>query len=344
MAVQILDPNYLALTAIVTVAFQLLGFAIAYTCQFDKITDFSGAANFILLAVLTLILGEAYHPRQVTLTVALIVSRLWIGGFLLYRVLLRGHDARFDEMRSKFWSFLGFWVFQMLWVWLVSLPVVYVNSLSQEPDFPTAADIAGVAMIAVGIIFETGADIYKFRFKLGPESRGRHPTGCFFAVSRHPNYFGEILIWWGTFVAASSTFVSGNELGFISLLSPIFSMLILLFLSGIPSGEGQAQTKYMKTPALAKEYRDYRARTPPLIPFPPVCYAAMPRFLRQLLCCEFPFYEWDEMPDEASDTETKLFDPASKEKAGGSAAAPSAAKDAADGKEQVPETYGTATA
>jgi steroid 5-alpha reductase family enzyme len=75
--------------------------------------DFSGSTNFILLAVLSLVLSGTYHPRQVMLTVMLIVSRLWLAGFLLYRVLQRGHDARFDEMRSKFFAFLGFWVFQV---------------------------------------------------------------------------------------------------------------------------------------------------------------------------------------------------------------------------------------
>lgn len=107
--------------------------------------DLSGAANFILLAVLTFALGNASHPRQVILLVTLLLSRLWLGGFLLYRVCSRGHDSRFDEMRSKCLSFLGFWVFQMLWVWLVSMPIIFTNSRATQPPLD-ARDWVGLAV------------------------------------------------------------------------------------------------------------------------------------------------------------------------------------------------------
>ena len=108
--------------------------------------DFSGATNFVLLAVLTLVLGGEFHPRQIIVTVSLLLSRFWLGGFLLYRVTcLRGKDGRFDEMRSRCCAFFGFWVFQMLWVWLVSLPVIFVNSRPVQPALDVL-DWVGIAV------------------------------------------------------------------------------------------------------------------------------------------------------------------------------------------------------
>ncbi len=313
--------------------------------------DFSGATNFVLLAVLTLVLGGEYHPRQIIVTASLLLSRFWLGGFLLYRVTcLRGKDGRFDEMRSRCCAFFGFWVFQMLWVWLVSLPVVFVNSRPVQPPLE-ALDWVGVAVYGetvpraatsvpegrparspasapaapnaphpsrlalrpanspalsagLGLIFEVGGDAQKLVFKQSPDSRGRHPSGGLYCCMRHPNYTGEMLLWWGTFIMAAPTF-GADPVGWVSILSPVFTMLILLFLSGMPSAEGAAQTKYMKTPALADEYASYRDRTSPIVPVPPACYGALPRVVKQVFCCEFPMYELpaDAVTDD-SDAET----------------------------------------
>ena len=100
----------------VTVAMQCLFFVIAFSCAFDKVTDLAGAANFIVLAVLTIFLPPSeFTTRQIVLTSLVCVTRLELGAYLLYRVLKRGKDARFDELRSHCLKFFGFWVFQMLW-------------------------------------------------------------------------------------------------------------------------------------------------------------------------------------------------------------------------------------
>jgi steroid 5-alpha reductase family enzyme len=101
---------------------QLSFFAVAYNFQIDKVTDFAGAMNFLLLAWLSFGLGGTHFIRQWVITGIVTLWALRLGFFLLQRVLQRGHDARFDEMRSKFWSFLGFWIFQIIWIWVVSLP------------------------------------------------------------------------------------------------------------------------------------------------------------------------------------------------------------------------------
>lgn len=166
MPIDALDKYYLTLTFLVTTGYQLLGFAIAWTFQFDKITDFTGGSNFFLLAILTLCMNGIYHARNVVATVFVLAWATRLAGFLLFRVLKTGSDTRFDDIRSHFLKFLGFWVGQIIWVWTVSLPATILNSpgvasARTQPAFGTSTDIAGVVFWAVGWAIESIADTQK---------------------------------------------------------------------------------------------------------------------------------------------------------------------------------------
>ncbi len=132
----------------------------------------------------------------------IMVWGLRLSGFLLFRVLKTGKDDRFDDKRDKFFPFLGFWVFQMLWVWVVSLPVTVLNSpnVQQYPQhaFGTGRDIAGVVLFAIGFVMESVSDVQRYLFRTHHDRSAVCDTG-FFYVSRHPNYFGEIIIQFGRF-------------------------------------------------------------------------------------------------------------------------------------------------
>ena len=126
---------------------------------------------------------------------------LWatrLAGFLLFRILKTGKDTRFDGRREKFFPFLGFWLFQILWVWTVSLPVTVLNSpnVQQYPQHPfgTGRDIAGIILYAIGLVVESLTDIQKYLFRSRRSDRSAFCDSGLCAVSRHPNYFGEILI------------------------------------------------------------------------------------------------------------------------------------------------------
>ena len=131
-SIEVLDPYYFGLCALVTVGMQLSFFAVANGCKFDLVTDFAGSTNFVLLAVLTLCLQGGYGVRAVIVTALLCVSRLYLAFFLLLRVCKRKKDARFDEVRGNCLAFFGFWVYQMFWVFLCSLPVIYVNAMEGQ--------------------------------------------------------------------------------------------------------------------------------------------------------------------------------------------------------------------
>jgi steroid 5-alpha reductase family enzyme len=196
--VHVLDDYYLAITLLITVAYQLIGFAIAFTCKFDKITDFMGGSNFVLLAIITLAMGGSTNTRQIITSIMIMLWAARLSAFLLFRILKTGKDDRFDDKRDKFFSFLGFWVFQMLWVWTVSLPVTILNSPNvlayRQPSFGKATDIIAIIIFVLAFGLEAISDAQKYRFKQGP---GKEPGAVcdvgFFKLSRHPNYFAEIM-------------------------------------------------------------------------------------------------------------------------------------------------------
>jgi steroid 5-alpha reductase family enzyme len=282
----VLDQNYLAITGIVTIAMQLFFFAIAYTCQFDKVTDFAGTLNFIVLAVMTFLLNKTFFVRQVVVTVMVIVWGLRLGGFLVYRVFKRAKDARFDEMRSNFFKFLGFWIFQMFWALVVSLAVIFLNATTTDVKIGVA-DYIGWALWAFGFLLEALADQSKNSFSNDAGNRGMFINVGVWSVSRHPNYAGEIFLWTGIFITCAASFKDNTPAAFVSILSPIFTFAILMFLSGV----NLAEERYNKAYGDRQDYFEYRQETSPLIPLPRCIYKRLPLSFKRLFCCEFTIYE-----------------------------------------------------
>ncbi|KAJ3470224.1 hypothetical protein MRS44_000323 [Fusarium solani] len=291
--VHVLDNYYLGITAIITVAYQLFFFAIAFTLKFDKLTDFAGGTNFALLAILTLSFSGHHHARQIVPSLFLIVWALRLSGFLLFRIIKTGKDDRFDDKRDKFFPFLGFWVFQMFWVWTVSLPVTLINCPNvtqyRQHDFGTGRDIAGVVLWTIGFVMESASDMQKYRFRKTHNGSDVCDEG-FFAYSRHPNYFGEIIMQF-----SADGYVGGQAYKalYASILGPFFLTILLMFVSGLPLSERpKAKSRYEKGNNW-EGYKRWLDRTSILIPFPPQLYEKMPVFLKRTLFLEFPMYVFD---------------------------------------------------
>lgn len=306
MPAHALDGYYLGLTAIITVVYQLVFFFIAFALKFDKLTDFAGGTNFIVLAVVTLIAGtynDSASTRQLVASLFLIAWALRLAGFLFYRIMRTGKDDRFDEMRSKFWSFLGFWVFQMLWVWTVSLPVTVINSprlhAASFKHFGGGRDVIGCIMFGIGFVLEAVADVQRFVFRQNRKSEGDFCSTGLFAWSRHPNYFGEILLQFGIFTIVSTNGEWPNKAAVYStILGPILLTTLLFFLSGMNLSERPAAAKRYKAARESGDdtyaaYKAYLDRTSILIPLPPALYSRMPVFIKRTLLLEFPIYVFD---------------------------------------------------
>ncbi|XP_026665949.1 uncharacterized protein LOC103721395 isoform X2 [Phoenix dactylifera] len=278
----VLDSHFLALTALVTVGYQLIFFIITGLLRFDKVTDFAGGTNFVILGILTLALKGTWHFRQIVLTLLVVLWGLRLGLFLLMRILQWGEDRRFDEMRSNLGKLAVFWTFQAVWVWTVSLPLTIVNASDRNPSVKPQ-DIIGWIMWSVGLSVEATADQQKLIFKNSPSNRGKWCNVGLWKYSRHPNYFGEILLWWGIF-AASTPVLKGAE--WLVVIGPVFLTLLLLFVSGIPLLEESADKRF----GSVAEYRFYKNTTSPLVPLPPFVYGKLPAWFKVAFLFEFPLY------------------------------------------------------
>ncbi|GFP87767.1 hypothetical protein PHJA_000920400 [Phtheirospermum japonicum] len=279
---RVLDSHFLALTAIITVAYQFFFFVITALLRFDKVTDFAGSTNFFILAVLTLIVKGSWNFRQVVLSILVVIWGLRLGLFLLMRIIRWGEDRRFDNMRDNLGKLALFWVFQAVWVWTVSFPVTVVNASDRDPSI-RAEDIIGRVIWALGLFIKATADQQKLNFKNSPENRGKWCDVGVWKYSRHPNYFGEIFIRWGIFLAATPVLENAE---WLVISGPIFLTLLLLFLSGIPLLEESADKKYENVSA----YRHYKSTTSPLILLPPGLYGNLPTWFKLVFLFEFPIY------------------------------------------------------
>ncbi|KAL8794316.1 MAG: hypothetical protein Q9195_003142 [Heterodermia aff. obscurata] len=301
--VHALDDYYLAITLLITIAYQLFFFSIAFSLKFDKLTDFAGGTNFVVLAIITLAFSGHHHARQIVASIFIMLWGARLSGFLLFRIIKTGKDDRFDDKRDKFFSFLGFWVFQMLWVWTVSLPVTILNSPNvtkfDQPNFGTGRDIAGVILFAIGFFTEMESDIQKYIFRSNPANKGKVCDRGFFVYSRHPNYFGEIIIQFSIFMIAVSPaayhYVHGGAYSalYASILGPFFLTILLMFVSGLPLQERPGGKKRYESGNHWESYSEYTKRTSILIPFPPQLYVRMPTILKRTIFLEFPLYVFD---------------------------------------------------
>lgn len=284
-SVEVMDEWYLGISAVITVAQQVFFFIIAAGFKFDKVTDFAGGTNFVVVALTTFFLAGTYHLRQLLVTIAATLWGLRLSGYLLYRIIKTGKDDRFDALDRGFsLAFAGFWFGQALWVMTVSLPVIFLNAECESDPSMHACDWIGLAMWLVGLSCEAVADQQKFNFRSNPDNKGKWCQSGLWAWSRHPNYFGEMLLWWGLFVTCSSIFGSGWL--WVGLLSPVFITLLLLFASGIPTLEDSADKRYGSQPA----YREFKASVSPLIPLPPSFYKSLPHGVKKLFFFEFDMY------------------------------------------------------
>ncbi|KAG8624032.1 hypothetical protein KVT40_009008 [Elsinoe batatas] len=303
-AVRVLDDYYLAITLLITIAYQLFFFSIAWTLKFDKLTDFAGGTNFAVLAIITLAFSQDPNPRQIVVSLFLIAWALRLSGFLLFRIIKTGKDDRFDDKRDKFFPFLGFWVFQMLWVWTVSLPVTLINSPNirlgfTQPLFGQPSDIAGVIFFAIGFLMEAIADVEKYRFKMRHKGPKEICDKGFWKFSRHPNYAGEILVQFAIYMIAVAPADTGDVFGapgvalYLSIVGPLFLTLLLMFVSGLTLQERPAAKKKYEQGTGWPEYSAYLKKTSMLIPFPPQIYVKLPVWVKRTIFLEFPIYVFD---------------------------------------------------
>ena len=229
----------------------------------EKYFDFTGMVA-TLLVVLTAMFALLSSGAQVSIRSVFVASfvSVWtlrLGIFLYKRIVKAGEDIRFRDIKKSLPKFLMTWTLSALWVFLTTVNAITLIALN--PLEPIGIFfIMGALLWLLGFGFEVIADRQKKYFSEQPKNEGRFITQGLWSVSRHPNYFGEIILWAGIAII-SLPFLSGWQ--FVTLVSPVFVFLLLTRISGLPFLEEKAEKKWGEN----KDYIEYKKRTPILVPF-----------------------------------------------------------------------------
>ena len=229
----------------------------AFKYKTDKLTDLSYALTFIILIILALLLKQLTITKLI-LTLMILAWGLRLGIFLFIRIRKMKKDKRFDGMRESFFRFLKFWTLQGLAVWVILIPALFfINSNINKIIW------LGFFIWAIGLVIESIADLQKYRFKQDKKNKDKFIQEGIWKYSRHPNYFGEILCWIGVYIFVFTSLTSFQKI--IGLVSPLFIIILLLFVTGLPMLEKYADKKWGKQ----KNYQEYKKKTSILIPWIP---------------------------------------------------------------------------
>jgi steroid 5-alpha reductase family enzyme len=237
---------------------QWIVFIPSFVRQTEKFFDLTGSITYISVTTLALLLSSAIDARAILLWALVVIWAVRLGTFLFRRIQKAGKDDRFDELKPSFVRFLNVWTIQGLWVTFTAAAawVAITTTHRQELD---AFAVIGLLVWMFGFAFEVIADAQKSRFNADPANKGKFIQIGLWSRSRHPNYFGEIVLWIGVAIIALPV-LQGWQ--WVALISPVFVTLLLTRVSGIPLLEAKADKKWGGQP----EYEAYKKRTPVLIP------------------------------------------------------------------------------
>ena len=239
-------------------AVQWVVFVPSYMAQTEHYYDLTGSLTYLSLVIATLLLAGSFDARSIVLALLVSIWTLRLASFLFLRIKRRGVDERFDNIKPFFSRFLMAWTLQGLWVFLtLSAALAAMTSTTPEPLEPLG--VAGMVVWTLGLAIEAVSDRQKRLFRQDPANAGRFITTGLWAWSRHPNYFGEVVLWLGIALIAFPA-LSGWQ--YVTLISPLFVYFLLTRVSGIPPLESRAEERWGNDP----EFRAYKARTPALFP------------------------------------------------------------------------------
>jgi steroid 5-alpha reductase family enzyme len=235
---------------------QWIAFIPAYIFQTEKYFDLFGSLTFMVLAATTLLLSEM-EPGTLAIAFMVTVWAARLGSFLYNRIRRVGHDARFKSIKPNFLQFLMTWTIQGLWVFVTFS--AGLAAMTTDRAHPIDGMVAlGCALWLAGFLIEAIADKQKTNFRQIDKNANKFIQHGLWAWSRHPNYFGEILLWVGIAIVAFPV-LQGWQ--YFTLLSPLFVYILLTRVSGVRMLDLRAKRKWGEDP----DYIDYRQRTPMLV-------------------------------------------------------------------------------
>lgn len=227
-----------------------------------SLVDRFWGAGFVLAAWAAFLVTDSEEPRRYLILAMVTLWGLRLSFYLTKRNWGHGEDYRYQAMRRRHGDNFAivslFTVFglQGVLMWFIGLPIGLALA-SGEPQSLTPLDYIGAAVWLIGFAFEAVGDAQLARFKADPANEGQVIDRGLWRYTRHPNYFGDALLWWGIYLTAAAT-----PYGRWAILSPILMTFFLMKVSGVPLLEKRMEKTRPK-------YADYAARTSSFIPWPP---------------------------------------------------------------------------
>lgn len=237
---------------------QWLAFIPAYMFQTEKFYDITGSITYIFVSTVALFFSNGVDTRAALAWALVLVWALRLGSFLFSRIRKAGKDDRFDEIKPSFIRFLNVWTIQALWITFTASAALVAITTTNRQGLDVFA-VIGLLVWIFGFAFEVVADMQKSRFNADSANKGKFIQTGLWSRSRHPNYFGEIMLWLGVAIIALPI-LQGWQ--WVALISPVFVALLLTRVSGVPLLEAKADKKWDGQ----ADYEDYKKRTPVLIP------------------------------------------------------------------------------
>ena len=244
------------------ISMMICGWLISLITKNVTIVDSLWGLGFVLIAWLTFGMAEGFWGRKYLIVLLTTVWGLRLSAHLSWRNWGKGEDPRYGSWRKasgeRFWIISLFKIFllQALFLWVIALGIQYAQVSPSPPHF-IWLDLLGCIVWTIGFVFESVSDWQLARFKADPTNRGKVMDRGLWAYSRHPNYFGDFLIWWGIFLIVLSTPTSWWTVG-----SPLIMTAVLLKMTGVPLTE---KIIVVTRPG----YREYIKRTHAFFPWFP---------------------------------------------------------------------------
>ena len=242
-------------------AIQWIAFIPAYVFQTEKFYDLTGSLTYLSVIWFSLTVSSEYFANLnlANLVIVLLITfwALRLGSFLFMRIHKDGEDKRFRTIKPSASQFFMTWTLQGLWVSLCSMCALTAIS-SDSGLIVNPIYFAGLVLFIFGFLLEIIADKQKSKFRAIPENKNKFISSGLWARSRHPNYFGEIVLWTGI---AVMSFSSLEGLQYLTLISPIFTYVLLVYISGVRMLEARGDIKWGEN----EDYRNYKENTPVLL-------------------------------------------------------------------------------
>ncbi|CAN7260863.1 DUF1295 domain-containing protein [Microbacterium foliorum] len=249
-----------ALAVAAAFAIQVIAFIPAMILRTERFFDLTGSLTFLAISVTLVLVTPMPDARSWILAAMVILWAARLGSFLAMRVHKAGSDGRFDEIKGSPVRFLQVWVIQGAWVSITAAAAWIAIGTDAAARAPIGwLTVVGIVVWLLGMTIEIVADAQKSAFRADPKNKDEFIRTGLWSRSRHPNYFGEIVIWVGVFLTAAPVLAGWQ---WVAILSPLFVILLLTRVSGIPLLEARAEKKWGDR----ADYVEYRESTPSLIP------------------------------------------------------------------------------